>query len=112
VPMSGLLRAQLDGDHLAFLQAVFEPFDEKGEWPVWGYVDHVMDTKGLAAADVLASLPAVGGRLRYGLTWHQDGGTWLPNAGTRLSPPSAPTWHTVLVMGRQVPWSALGQPWR
>jgi hypothetical protein len=91
--MSGLLRAQLDGDQLAFLQAVFEPFDEKGEWPVWAYVDHVMDAKGLAVADVLASLPAVGERLRYGLTWHQDGGTWLPNARTRLSLTVAGLWH-------------------
>lgn len=91
--MSGLLRAQLEGDQLALIQAVFEPFDETGEWPVWAYVDHVMDAKGLVAADVLASLPAVGGRLRYGLTWHQDGGTWLPNAGTRLSLTVAGLWH-------------------
>jgi hypothetical protein len=95
--MSSLLRAQLDPDQLAFLNVVFEPFDNASEWPVWAYVDHVMDAKGLVAADVLASLPVAGGqgggRLRYGLTWHQDGGTWLPSAGTRLALTVAGLWH-------------------
>jgi hypothetical protein len=95
--MNGLLRAEPDPDQLAFLNVVFEPFDADGEWPVWAYVDHVMDAKGLVAADMLASLPVVGGqgggRLRYGLTWHQDGGNWLPGAGTRLALTVAGLWH-------------------
>jgi hypothetical protein len=78
--MTGVLRAQLDPDQLALLHETFTPFDRLGEWPVWAYVDHQLDAKGLVAADVLASLPVVGGHgggvMRYGLTWHSDG-RWL-----------------------------------
>jgi hypothetical protein len=94
--MSGMLRAQLDPDQLALLHETFTPFDRLGEWPVWAYVDHQLDAKGLVAADVLASLPVVGGHgggvMRYGLTWHSDG-RWLPNPGTRLALTVAGMWH-------------------
>jgi hypothetical protein len=94
--MSGLLQAQLDHDQLLLLQETFTSFDRMGIWPVWAYVDHQLDMKGLMAADVLASLPVAGGRgggrMRYGLTWHQDG-TFLPNDGTRLALTVAGLWH-------------------
>lgn len=94
--MSGVLRAQLDPDQVALLREVFTPFDRQGEWPVWAYVDHVMDAQGLVAADVLASLPTAGvqggGQMRYGLTWNRDS-HWLPNAGTRLALTVAGMWH-------------------
>ena len=74
--MSGVLRAAAHSDQLTLLREVFTPFDRLGEWPVWAYVDHVMDAEGLVAADVLASLPVAGdqggGRMRYGLTWSRD----------------------------------------
>jgi hypothetical protein len=86
--MSGLLGAQLDADQLLLLQETFTPFDRMGVWPIWDYVDHQLDATGLIAADVLASLPVAGGRgggrMRYGLTWHQDG-HWLPNDRTHLA---------------------------
>jgi hypothetical protein len=59
---SGVLRAGLDPDQLTLLREVFTPFDQQGEWPVWAYVDHVLDAQGLVADDVLASLPTVGGQ--------------------------------------------------
>lgn len=94
--MSGVLRAQLDPDQLALLREVFTPFDRLGEWPVWSYVDHVLDAQGLVAVDVLASLPVAGGQgggqMRYGLTWNRDS-RWLPNAGTRLALTVAGMWH-------------------
>jgi hypothetical protein len=93
--MSGVLRAQLDPDQLTLLREVFTPFDRQGEWPVWAYVDHVMDAQGLVAEDVLGSLPVAGdhggGRMRYGLTWSRDG--QLPNTGTRLALTVAGMWH-------------------
>jgi hypothetical protein len=93
--MGGVLRAQLDPDQLTLLDAVFTPFDRQGEWPVWAYVDHVLDTQGLVAEDVLLSLPMAGdqggGRLRYGLTWSTDGR--VPNAGTPLLLTVAGMWH-------------------
>ena len=45
--MSGVLRAQLTPDQMVFLQEVFTPYDRYGEWPVWAYVDHVLDAQGL-----------------------------------------------------------------
>ncbi len=59
--MSGVLRTGLDRGQVALLREVFTPCDRRGEWPVGAYVDHVMDEQGLAAVDVLASLPAAGG---------------------------------------------------
>lgn len=94
--MSGVLRAGLDPDQLTLLREVFTPFDRQGEWPVWAYVDHVLDAQGLVAEDVLASLPTVGGQgggqMRYALTWSSDG-HWLPNPGTRLTLTVAGMWH-------------------
>lgn len=94
--MSGILRAQLDSDQLMLLQETFAPFEQNGEWPVWAYVDHRLDAKGLVAADVLASLPTAGGlgggRTRYGLTWNRDGDQG-PAAGTRLTLTIAGMWH-------------------
>jgi hypothetical protein len=94
--MGGVLRAQLDPDQVALLREVFMQFDQRGEWPVWAYVDHVMDAQGLVAADVLTSLPLAGGQgggqMRYGLTWNMDN-HWLPNAGTRLALTVAGMWH-------------------
>lgn len=94
--MSGVLRAQLDPDQLALLREVFTPFDRLGEWPVWAYVDHVLDAQGLVAADVLSSLPVAGGQgggqMRYGLTLNRDS-HWLPNAGTRMELTVAGMWH-------------------
>jgi len=94
--MSGVLRAQLDPDQLTLLREVFTPFDRLGEWPVWAYVDHVMDVQGLVAAWVLESLPVAGdqggGQMRYGLTWSRDSHQ-PPNAGTRLALTVAGMWH-------------------
>ena len=94
--MSSVLRGQLDPDQLMLLRETFTPFDRMGEWPVWAYVDHQLDSKGLVAEDVLASLPvagdAGGGRMRYRLTWNQDG-RWLPSDGTRLALTVAGMWH-------------------
>jgi hypothetical protein len=94
--MAGVLREQLDPDQLLLLQETFTPFDRMGKWPVWAYVDHRLDSNGLVAGDVLASMPvaggAGGGRMRYGLTWNQDG-HWLPNDGTRLALTVAGLWH-------------------
>jgi hypothetical protein len=94
--MSGVLRAQLDPDQVTLLREVFIPFDRLGEWPVWAYVDHLIDRQGLVAEDVLASLPVAGdqggGRMRYGLTWNSDG-HWLPNPDTRLALTVAGMWH-------------------
>lgn len=94
--MSGVLRGQLDPYQQLLLRETFTPFDQMGEWPVWAYVDHQLDSKGLVAADVLASLPvaggAGGGRMRYGLTWNSDS-HWLPNDRTRLALTVAGLWH-------------------
>ena len=94
--MSGVLCRQLDPDQLMLLRETFTPFDRLGEWPVWAYVDHILDAKGLVAADVLASLPVAGGQggggMRYGLTWNRDS-RGLPNAGTRLALTVAGMWH-------------------
>ncbi len=66
------------------------------EWPVWAYVDYVLDAQGLVAEDMLASLPVAGGQgggqLRYGLTWNRDS-HWLPNPGTRMALTVAGMWH-------------------
>lgn len=93
--MSGVLRAQLDPDQLLLLREVFTPFDRQGMWPVWAYLDHRLDAKGLVAQEVLASLPVVGGgpgRLPYGLTWNKDS-NWLPNDDTPLVLTVAGLWH-------------------
>ena len=57
--MTGVLRGQLDSVQMLLVQETFAVFDRQGVWPVWAYLDHVLDAKGLVAADVLASLPAL-----------------------------------------------------
>jgi hypothetical protein len=70
-------------------------FDRHSTWPIWAYVDHVLDAQDLKAAEVLASLPAAGGTrgsVRYGLTWNRDN-HWLPNDATPLALTVAGLWH-------------------
>lgn len=92
--MTSVLRAQLDPDQLLLLRETFMLFDRMGAWPVWAYLDHQLDAKGLVAADVLASLPVAGkpGRMKYGLTWNNDN-HWHPNDGTPLALTVAGMWH-------------------
>lgn len=94
--MNSALRAQLGPDQLLLLQETFGPYDRQGEWPLWAYVDHRLDAKGLVAEEVLASLPIAGGlgggEMRYGLTRNQDN-HWLPNDGTRLELTVPGLWH-------------------
>lgn len=51
-----------------------DPYLEKGQWPVWHYVETQLDRQGLDAASVLKSLPSVGspliGQRSYGLAWY------------------------------------------
>jgi hypothetical protein len=92
----GVLCAQLGPEQRLLLQESFTVYDRQGLWPVWFYLDHVLDEKGLAAEEVLASLPVAGGRgageMSYGLTWHKDG-TWRPNDTTPLHLTVAGMWH-------------------
>lgn len=94
--MNGVLRPQLGPDQLLLLQETFTPYDRMGERPVWAYVDHQLDAKGLVAAEVLGALPIAGGpgggQMRYGLTRNQDN-HWLPNDGTPLELTVAGLWH-------------------
>jgi hypothetical protein len=94
--MSGILRGRLDPEQEQLIQEIFKPFRENGIWPVWAYIDAVMDAQGLMAEDVLASLPVVGGQgggqMRYGLTRHTDPG-WLPALKTPIGLTVAGLWH-------------------
>lgn len=93
--MTSVLREQLDPVQMLLVQETFAVFDRQGVWPVWAYLDHVLDAKGLVAADVLASLPVAGahpGMMRYGLTWNNDN-HWLPNDKTPLALTVAGMWQ-------------------
>jgi hypothetical protein len=73
-----LLRVPLSLDQKRLLHTIYDPFHGSGDWPVWQYVDQMMDVQfGLDAAVVLASLPMAGdsagaSSLCYGLTWPGD----------------------------------------
>lgn len=72
-----MLREKLSQDQLQLLRIIFEPFDQDRGWPIWQYVDLIMDARfGLDAVAVLDSLPAIGYHnpmsMSYGLTWRED----------------------------------------
>ena len=73
-----LLREPLDDDQATLIRAIYEPFAESGEWPIWQYVDLILDALDLDAAAVLASLPRVRHpnlgmqSVAYGLIWHMN----------------------------------------
>jgi hypothetical protein len=77
--MPGALREPLSPEQHHLLQAIFEPFDRTGSWPIWQYVDLTLDGRfGLDAQDVLASLPVARDpnparwSSKYELTWRMD----------------------------------------
>jgi hypothetical protein len=77
--MPGALREPLSLEQQHLLQAIFEPFDRTGLWPIWQYVDLTLDGRfGLDARDVLASLPVARDpnparwSSKYELTWRMD----------------------------------------
>ena len=77
--MPRALREPLSPEQHHLLEAIFEPFDQTGSWPIWQYVDLTLDGRfGLDARDVLASLPVardpnpVRWSSRYELTWRMD----------------------------------------
>jgi hypothetical protein len=74
--MTGLLREPLSDDQLRLLHVIFDPFSQSGEWPVWQYVDLMLDAERIDAADVLGSLPRAGEHSpvtrSYGLTWREN----------------------------------------
>lgn len=88
VGMTGLLREPLSDDQLRLLHVIFDPFSQSGEWPVWQYVDLMLDADGVDAADALASLPRVGEHspvtLNYGLTW-RDNSHMAPQPDSRVT---------------------------
>jgi hypothetical protein len=92
--VNGVLRRKLDPGQIMLLRECFSVFDRQGTWPVWAYLDHVLDAKRLVAVDVLASLPAAGGQgtIRYGLTRNDDN-HWLPNDDTPLALTVAGMWQ-------------------
>lgn len=72
-PVNPLLEP-LAPEQLMLLQAIYRPFADTGEWPIWQYVDLTLDAAALDAATVLSSLPTVRRSndpiaARYGLTW-------------------------------------------
>lgn len=75
--VTSALREPLSPEQEHLLRAIYEPFDQSGEWPIWQYVDLTLDDRfGLDAGVVLASLPSIEGRgagsMGYGLIWRTD----------------------------------------
>ncbi|MGW6962387.1 hypothetical protein [Streptomyces chartreusis] len=65
----------LDDAQLTLLKAMAEQYLKSGQWPVWRYVDQMMDHLGYDNAEqVLKSLPVVGSNspvgASYGLAWY------------------------------------------
>ncbi|WP_329167202.1 hypothetical protein OHB49_43980 (plasmid) [Streptomyces sp. NBC_01717] len=65
----------LDDAQLTLLRVMAEPYLKSGQWPVWRYVEQMMDHLGYDDAEqVLKSLPVVGANSPvgawYGLCWY------------------------------------------
>ncbi|MFE4082876.1 hypothetical protein [Streptomyces sp. YIM B13502] len=65
----------LDDGQLTLLKVMAEQYLKSGQWPVWRYVDQMMDHLGYDNAEqVLKSLPVVGSNspvgASYGLAWY------------------------------------------
>lgn len=103
-----LLRDKPNDEQLQLINAIYRPFADNGEWPLWSYVDFVLDQQDIDAAEVLRTLPQirhpdpVQHQIRYALTWH-DSGLSQPNhnntigltaAGLRHVPDADPLLRT------------------
>lgn len=56
--MTGTAGPTLNAVQLAALNIVYAPFRDGGQWPEYGYVDKMLDRRGLEAREVLPTLPA------------------------------------------------------
>ena len=95
--MASPLCEPLSSEQETLIRVISEPFIATGEWPVWQYVDLMLeDQHSLDAADVLASLPEVGERspasLAYGLIWRPDSYR-QPQPDDQVTVTVAGLWH-------------------
>ena len=110
-----MLREPLSDDQLRLLHVIFDPFSQSGEWPVWQYVDLMLDAERIDAADVPGSLPRAGEHSpvtrSYALTWREnshiapqpDSRVMLTVAGLRyLRPGTEPLLGAFLVTVRRL----------
>jgi hypothetical protein len=77
-----------------FIEYIWKPFAQHGQWPIFDYIEAECDKQGFDARQVLASLPGaqlpgVAG-FRYGLLWS---GSYMPAADTPLQLRMAGLWH-------------------
>ena len=82
------LRQRLDTAQRTLLTTIYEPFAETSRWPIWQYVELVLDGLGEDAAEVLQSLPTVRNPSQWGtsyaLVWYMNPGT-TPNADQEIA---------------------------
>ncbi|MGO9162706.1 MAG: hypothetical protein ACLP7J_18750 [Streptosporangiaceae bacterium] len=89
------LLAELDDDQRLLLSLISGPFMTDHKWPVFGYLEAMLDKRGLDAGTILTSLPLIGergvpGMIRYGLARCQDP---YPNDNSVVSLTVAGLWR-------------------
>lgn len=82
------LRERLDAAQRTLLTTIYEPFAKTGRWPIWQYVELMLDGLGEDAAEVLQSLPTVYHPSQWGtsyaLVWYMNPRT-TPNADQEIA---------------------------
>lgn len=101
------LREPLSAQHLALFRVMYDQFAVSSEWPIWQYVELILDAKSLDAAELLNTLPTIRGGYgrNYSLVWYMNPGpapsadqqVALTVAGMRYIPESVELINTLLL---------------
>ncbi|MFE6460020.1 hypothetical protein ACFVP0_21535 [Streptomyces cinereoruber] len=89
--MHPLRDAELNDDQLLLLRTLASSWHETGKWPLWGYIQHQFDLRGVDADKVLRSLH----RMRLGAPFNTNYGFAVGGARPRL--PGEPIAETATV---------------
>ena len=74
----------LSADQKRLVEVIYEPVRRGGTWPIFQYVEAILDRDDLDATSLLATLPSIGTiHERYGLTWYDRHGS--PGSETKIS---------------------------
>src|SRR6266516_2245150 len=85
-PGMTVLLYPLSADQKRLVEVIYEPVRQGRNWPIFQYVEAILDRDDLDATSLLATLPSIGTlHQRYGLTWYDRHGSPSPETTINLT---------------------------